>query len=148
MKLRNNQRKFARSSRRTRQGFTLLELLLVMAILVVLAGLAGFAVLGMQDNAYVNSAKLEIRTLASSCKAYKLNVGSFPAKLEDLYSRPSGIDQATWGGPYLDTQVVNDPWNRPYKYSPDDLNDTVLIQSAGPDGQSGSEDDVSNAPTT
>ena len=144
MKLRNQRRRLSTTSRRSRQGFTLLELLLVMAILVVLAGLAGFAVLGMQGNAYSGAAKLEIKTAANACKMYKLRVGAFPAKLQDLNTRPSGLDQASWGGPYTDTAIVNDPWNRPYKYTPNDGNNTVFIQSSGPDGQIGSEDDVTN----
>ena len=146
MKLRNQ--RFSRTPRRSRQGFTLLELLLVMAILVVLAGLAGFAVLGMQDSSFSSAAQLEIRTANSACKMYKLRVGAFPAKLQDLNTRPSGMNQATWGGPYTDAPIINDPWNRPYKYTANDANQTVLILSAGPDGQMGSEDDVSNAPGT
>jgi len=148
MKLRNQRRRLSRTSRRSLQGFTLLELLLVMAILVVLAGLAGFAVLGMQDSSFQSAAQLEIKTANSACKMYKLRVGAFPVKLQDLNSRPSGLDQASWGGPYTDAPITNDPWNRPYKYTPNNTNNTVLIQSAGPDGQMGSQDDVSNAPTT
>lgn len=89
-------------------------------------------------------AKLETKTLASASKMYKLRVGAFPAKLQDLSSQPSGFDQATWGGPYIETPVVNDPWSNPYKYTPNDGNNTVLIQSSGPDGQMGNQDDVSN----
>ena len=144
MKLRKQRRHLSRTSRRSRQGFTLLELLLVMAILVVLAGLAGFAVLGMQGDAYSSAAQIEIKTAANACKMYKLRVGAFPAKLQDLNTRPSGLDQASWGGPYTDTPITNDPWNRPYKYTANDGNNTVLIQSAGKDGQMGNEDDVSN----
>ena len=144
MKLRNQRKRLSRPSRRSRQGFTLLELLLVMAILVVLAGLASVAVLGIQKTSYSRSANVEIKTLANACTMYKINVGAFPAKLEDLSTRPSGLDQASWGGPYIDSPTVNDPWNRPYKYTPNDGNNTVLIQSSGPDGQMGSQDDVSN----
>ena len=145
MKLRN--KRFARS-RRSRQGFTLLELMLVMAILVVLAGLATFAVLPMLGTANSGAAGVEIQTLANACKLYKLRLNAFPNTLQDLSSRPSGIDQNTWGGPFVETPIVNDPWNRPYKYTPNDATNTVLIQSAGPDGQFGSEDDVSNAQNT
>ena len=147
MKLPNSRKKMMRPLRRSRQGFTLLELLLVMAILVVLAGLASFAVLKIQKNAYSGAAGTEISTLSNACQMYKIRVGAFPNKLEDLNTRPSGIDNTSWGGPYLKEPITSDPWNRPYKYAPDDVNDTVLIQSAGPDGQLGSEDDVSNAPT-
>ena len=148
MKLRNSRKRFARTSRRSRQGFTLLELMLVMAILVVLAGLATFAVLPMLGTANSGAAGVDIRTLANACKMYKLRVGAFPEKLQDLNSRPSGIDQASWGGPYIETAIVNDPWNRPYKFTKNEVNNTVLIQSAGPDGQMGSEADVSNGPTS
>lgn len=148
MKLPNRRKKMMRPLRRSRQGFTLLELLLVMAILVVLAGLASFAVLKIQKNAYSGAAGTEISTLSNACQMYKIHVGAFPTKLADLTTRPNGLDNTSWGGPYLKEAITSDPWNRPYKYSPDDLNDTVLIQSAGPDGQSGSEDDVSNAPAT
>ena len=146
MKRRINHKRFARH--RSRQGFTLLELMLVMAILVVLAGLATFAILPMLGTANSGAAGVEIKTLANACKLYKLRVGSFPVKLQDLNSRPSGIDQASWGGPYVETPIVNDPWNRPYKYTPNDAANTVLIQSAGPDGQIGNADDVSNTPTS
>ena len=119
-----------------------------MAILVVLAGLATFAVLPMLGTANSGAAGVEIQTLANACKLYKLRLNAFPNTLQDLSSRPSGIDQNTWGGPFVETPIVNDPWNRPYKYTPNDATNIVLIQSAGPDGQFGSQDDVSNAPVT
>ena len=144
MRLRNQSRGLSRP-RRSRQGFTLLELLLVMAILVVLAGLASFAVLSIQKNSYARSANVEIATLANACTMYKLNVGSFPNKLVDLTTQPSGLDQATWGGPYLKTATDRDPWNRKYEYTANDQNDTVVILSLGADGQKGTPDDVSNS---
>ena len=75
---------------------------------------------------------------------YKLNVGAFPSKLQDLSTQPAGMDLATWGGPYLGKPVVKDAWSQHYKYMPDERNNTVLIQSAGPDGQMGSQDDITN----
>jgi len=89
-------------------------------------------------------AKIETKTLADASKMYKLRVGAFPTKLKDLSERPAGMDGAAWGGPYIDSPVVNDPWNTPYKYTPNDGTNTVLIQSSGPDGQMGNQDDVSN----
>ena len=73
---------------------------------------------------------------------YKLNVGSFPAKLDDLYANPSGLSKVQWGGPYVSEPVSGDPWQRPYKYTPDDANERVMITSSGPDGRAGTEDDV------
>ena len=89
-----------RTSKRRRQGgFTLLELLLVMVILVVLASLSTFAILNMQQGAYKRTAFTEIQTLESACTMYKVNVGTFPSELNDLYQLPSGMKQSDWQGP-------------------------------------------------
>ena len=130
------------SKRNRRQAFTLLELLLVMAILVVLAGLAGFSVISMQKGALSKAAYIQVQNLEDQCKAYKLNVGTFPAKLDDLHILPSGMEQFKWGGPYLEDPVPMDPWGQPYKYNRDEQNDRVSIVSAGPDLQAGTQDDI------
>lgn len=128
-------------------GFTLLELLLVMAILVVLASLSTFAILSLQKTSLQRTAFVEIKTLSRACKMYKLTVGSFPATLDDLYTNPSGLSKAQWGGPYVEAPVGSDPWQRPYTYGADELNDRVNITSAGPDGQAGTQDDVPDPAT-
>ena len=92
----------------------------------------------------LSAANVEVETLTNACLTYKLRVGSFPKNLQDLNAPPSGIDQASWGGPYLQAPIENDPWNRPYKHSWIDGNNEISIQSAGPDGKFGNDDDVSN----
>lgn len=134
-----------RSNRRA--GFTLLELLLVMAILVVLASLATFSVLNLKRTSLQKTAFMEIKTLEDACKMYKLNVGSFPTQLDDLFTNPSGLSRVQWGGPYIEKPIIADPWQRPYTYSPDDANERVMITSNGPDGQAGTEDDVPDPAT-
>ncbi len=138
-------RRIRRSTSDRRQGFTLLELLLVMAILVVLAGASGFAILQMREGANTKAAYLEIDTLEQMCKAYNLSVGRFPTTLNDLYTLPSGMNQAMWGGPYLDKPVPKDPWQQEYNYSIDNINSRVTITSAGKDGQMGTNDDIPGA---
>ena len=123
-------------------GFTLLELLLVMAILVVLASLSGFAIIGMQRNALTKAAFIEIQSLEDACTAYRLNVGTFPQKLDDLYTPPNGLSRTQWGGPFLEKAIKADPWQRAYTYAADEAQGKVIIRSAGPDGQAGTEDDV------
>lgn len=131
--------------RSRRSAFTLLELLLVMAILVVLASLSTVAILSMQSSAYQRAAYTDVTTLSNACQMYKLNVGTFPATLNDLFTLPSGLSQAQWQGPYIQKQINGDPWNREYVYQPDEVNNRVTITSNGADGQAGTEDDISNA---
>ena len=132
-----------RQDRRTqRSGFTLLELLLVMAILVVLASLSTFAILNLQGSSLQKAAQVQVETLKDACTMYKLSVGSFPRNLNDLSALPSSMTPAQWGGPYLETSVPNDPWGRPYNYTPDNLAQTVRVTSNGPDGQRNTGDDV------
>ena len=137
-----------RNQRPKNSGFTLLELLLVMAILVVLASLSTFAILNLQKTSLQKTAFMEIKTLSKACKMYKLSVGSFPSSLDDLYANPSGLTRAQWGGPYIEDPVGADPWQRPYNYTSDELNDRVTITSAGPDGQVGTADDVPDPNST
>jgi len=54
-------------------------------------------------------------------------------------------DPTKWQGPYLDkTQLPVDPWNNPYQYEPLGT-DQFRIWSSGPDGATGTEDDISTA---
>jgi len=137
MRIRRTEKRASRNA-----GFTLLELLLVMAILVVLASLSGFAIIGMQKNALTKAAFIEIQALEKACTAYRLNVGTFPQKLDDLYTAPNGLSRTQWGGPFLEKEVKADPWQRAYTYSADEAQGRVVIRSSGPDGQAGTEDDV------
>ena len=136
-----------RKMKNRNSGFTLLELLLVMAILVVLASLSTFAILNLQKTSLQKTAFMEIKTLSKACKMYKLSVGSFPSSLDDLHANPSGLSRSQWGGPYIEDPIGTDPWQRPYTYGADELNDRVTISSAGPDGQAGTADDVPDPAT-
>lgn len=134
--------------RRNRQGFTLLEILLVAAILVVIGSMATIGYLSMQRGATQRLAMNEIRTMENACIQYKINVGTFPAKLVDLYQQPTGLTKMQWGGPYLTNGDTKDPWGNDYEYVANNQDDRVQISSNGPDGQDGTEDDVSNATNT
>ncbi len=125
-----------------RQAFTLMELLLVMAILVIMASMVTFAFLNIRQNAQSDLALSQIQTLENACTSYKLQVGRFPSKLDDLYTQPSGLTARQWRGPYLSDPVPMDPWGNPYIYGADEANNRVFIRSAGPDGQQGTADDI------
>ena len=135
MKSRMRQRRAARS------GFTLIEIMLVLVILAAVAGIAVFSLGGAQEAAFKRTASAQINSLKSQLDMYKLNVGSYPPTLEALYERPSDVDESRWSQVSRDP-VKPDPWNRPFEYKVQ--GDKFELRSLGPDGQSGTADDITS----
>ena len=134
-------RKFAHRRMRRRQGFTLMEVLLVVAILIILAGLATVAITQTYRGARENAARLDIRTITQQLDAYYLDVGNYPPTLDGLVTLPDGIPNPhKWNGPYLQKGLPLDPWNNQYQYRVD--GEPVSVWSVGPDGASDTEDDI------
>ena len=142
---------------RKRQGFTLLEIMIVVGILVLLAGLVVPNLIGTSDKAKVKLATAAVApngTLANALKQYQLDMGAYPKTeygLKALMEKPADLDEkaaARWGPkPYLDPNTkVEDPWGNPYQYvCPGEHNtDSFDLSSSGPDGQPGNEDDIGN----
>ena len=59
------------------QGFTLVELLIVIVILGILAGIVVFAVGNLTSNAQTNACATEKSTIVSADEAYKAQNGSY-----------------------------------------------------------------------
>ena len=104
--------------RRGQDGFTLLEILVVIAILGLLIGLVAPAALRQLGGARVSVAHQAIERIGSVLDLYKLDVGSYPGTdqgLAALTERPAGVD--AWNGPYLKSDKAPlDPWNHAYVY--------------------------------
>lgn len=121
------------------QGFTLVELLVVLAILTLLAGLVGPRILGQLDSAKPKTAAVQIADLEKGVELFKLDVGRFPTTnegLEALVKRPGNA--TAWNGPYLKGSTVPlDPWGNPYRYASPGPAGGVEILSLGADGAPG-----------
>jgi len=129
-----------------RAGFTLIEVLLVLAILVILGSLAANIFTGTQDKANIGAAKVQAGLLRVPIDLYHLHMNRYPSKLEDLWIEPSDTALADkWGGPYVEKLKV-DPWDNPYQYSSEGKKNIGKYDfwSNGPDGQSGTDDDIGN----
>ena len=141
-------------SRRT--AFTLIEVMLVVAILVMLAGVGILGYGGIQDRARRNVAKTLVDQAASAVEMYELDMKQWPSEdegLRALVTRPTDDRLAEmWSGPYLRDGVIPvDPWGNELRYARltatgDGIGPRFHVFSYGPDGQEGTDDDISSAP--
>jgi general secretion pathway protein G len=99
-------------------GFTLLELLVVLGILVLLATMVAPQVLRYLGKARTDTARAQISAISTSLELYALDTGGFPPQqtgLAGLLQPPPG--QTRWKGPYMKkADGLIDPWGRAYQY--------------------------------
>ena len=127
------------------QGFTLIEILLVVIIIGILVSLVAPRLAGRSEEARVQAAKSDISGgIALALDLYEVDNGSYPRSLDGLVAK-SG-DAANWKGPYLKKGIPKDPWGNPYVYRMPGQQNTGSFDlfSGGPDKQVGTEDDISN----
>ena len=118
-------------------GFTLIEILVVMAIIAMLAVMVAPNLFNQQAGAMRDVARTEISTLEAALDIYRLDVGEYPDTLDGLME--DDTDRASWNGPYLRRAVPTDPWDNEYFYEGNGREFTLI--SYGADGMSGGEED-------
>lgn len=127
------------------QGFTLLELLVVVTIIGLLAAYVGpkyFSQLGKSEQSV---ARAQIEAFARALDAYRLDTGQYPTSEEGLaalLTKPANARK--WNGPYLQKAVPVDPWGNAYVYRSPGAAGEYDIVSFGKDGQSGGSGDAAD----
>lgn len=94
------------------QGFSLIEMLLVLGIIAFIATMLATNIFKGKGKADVKAAQAGVRKVATSVDQYYLDSGTIPAKIEDLVTRPGNA--TNWGGPYLNESQLKDPWGTNY----------------------------------
>lgn len=126
---------------RTENGFTLLELLVVLGIIALLAGIVGPQVMKHMGASKTKAARVQVEDLAASLDMYKLDVGKYPTSeqgLNALVEKPG--DTKRWNGPYLrKTKVPKDPWIQDYHFASPGEHGRFDLYSYGADDKEGGE---------
>jgi general secretion pathway protein G len=134
-----------KNKHRKQAGFTLIELMVVVVIIAILAGLVIPRFMGETDKAKQAKTKMQIESLESALKMYKLDNGSYPTTeqgLKALVETPTvGNLPKNWRqGGYLEKgKVPKDPWDHEYVYVSPGSHGDFDLSSLGADGEPGGE---------
>ncbi|MFT7286079.1 MAG: general secretion pathway protein G [Halieaceae bacterium] len=134
--------KYQRSSR-AQDGFSLVEILVVLVIMGLLISIVAPTVLNRADEARIQKAQADFKAIETSLKIYRLDNFVYPSTeqgLEALVTPSQMVPEPRnfKDGGYL-AEVPVDPWGRPYLYLSPGENGEIDIYSQGADGLSGGE---------
>ncbi len=122
-------------------GFTLIEIMVVVVILGILASIVVPKILSRPEQARLVKAKQDVLSIQDALALYKLDNGFYPSTdqgLQALVTKPAGepapLHYKAEG--YL-AQLPTDPWGHAYQYLNPGQHGPVDIFSYGPKGQSG-----------
>jgi len=134
-----------------RNGFTLIEILVVVLIISILAGIVGLSVLHRPGEAKVTAAKLQIKTFKSALQLYRMEQNRYPTQeqgLKALCVKPAAppVPEKYPAEGYLESnRLPKDPWSHDYIYlSPGRNQEPYEIISYGGDGEPGGDGDAAD----
>ncbi len=126
-------------------GFTLVELMVVIFIIGLLATIVVINVLPSQDRAMTEKARSDIATLSQALEMYRLDNLAYPGSSEGLGALSAPPPTLTQPGRYRSggyiKRLPQDPWGRPYQYASPGTTGAFDLYSLGADGAPGGENE-------
>ena len=129
-----------------KNGFTLMEIMIVVSITGLLMAMGALAVVKGMTNTRINQAESELEIIATAMLQLAWDTGRWPNRairtnpgsreVWALSASTTGLledDSAYkgWRGPYLDSDILIDPWGNPYFFDPDYRVDGVMRVAVG-----------------
>jgi general secretion pathway protein G len=133
----------ARDTKSMVNGFTLIEIMVVLVILGVLAALVIPKVMSRPDEARVVASRQDIASISQALKLYRLDNGYYPSTeqgLAALVKKPTTEPiPRNWSGNGYIEKLPKDGWMRPYQYENPGSKGEIDLFSLAADGKPGGE---------
>ncbi len=130
------------------QGFTLLEVMVVIVILGILASMVVPNLLGSQDRANMQKAVSDVTALETSLSLYKMDNYDYPSTEQGLEALVDQTDIEPEPRRFPEDGYIKrlpkDPWGNEYVLLNPGEQGKMDVFSVGPDGEAGTEDDIGN----
>lgn len=133
---------------RKQSGFSLLEVMVVLVIIGMIMAIVAPNIMGQQEEAAVDKARLDIQQLEDAMAMYKLRNKAYPTTEQGLEALVTETDVEPLPrrfpeGGFID-KLPEDPWGNPYQLVSPGEEGKIDLFSMGPDGEVGTEDDIGN----
>jgi general secretion pathway protein G len=120
------------------EGFSLLEILIVLVIIGILSTIVYTRFMDLPEKARISAASQQIGAFKLALQRYNMdNNGSYPTQDQGLESIKVYLESKT---------LPNDPWGTPYVYRiPGENENEYEVISLGPDKQENTADDIKSS---
>jgi len=136
-------KKFTHHTPAKQQGFTLIEIMVVIVILGILAALVVPNIMGRPDEARISAARSDIQAISNALNLYKLDNYNYPSTdqgLQALITKPVGSPEAkNWNPDGYLAKLPKDGWANEYLYLSPGGHGRFDLYSLGADGREGGE---------
>jgi general secretion pathway protein G len=111
---------FSNQRQDLKPGFSFLEMMFVLAIMSLFLAFVGPKFMGFLGKGEKAVTKSTLKVVQQGIKQFKMDVGRYPDRLEDLIKRPENASR--WDGPYAgdedsaNPEVQRDAWGNELVY--------------------------------